>query len=324
MEQERIPQQAAANPRGFGNGMSQEELSRVETRIAAQQENPVRGNYDLAHLQAIHAQTFRTTIGEAAGELRKTDLGKQGQDGVLSAFVAAKDLEQGGAEIAERIKAADNFRGLTKDEWSKGIAQTYADLNQLHPFRNGNDTANREFIRVLGREGGFEVDYAKVSVQDWQKASIESFKGNTDPVEKIFQKISEPMREIERQQTGRESVRLDIESSSLLNASRSDDRVSAEARRLGVEVMKPNELSTMEGNVKGVVISTNDDFTLVKTSATKALAIDKDAIRNLDIETGKSVVVRRENDAIHLEAQPNAKERSNEQVPRFDRTYGER
>jgi fido (protein-threonine AMPylation protein) len=324
MDLERTQQSTPRAQLSASNGMTEPEMRQVENKLSDQQSNPVRGNYDLSHLQAIHANTFRNVVGDSAGELRQIDLAKRGQDGLVSTFVAVKDIEKGGEAIAERIKAADNFRGLTKDEWSKGIAQTYADLNQLHAFRNGNDTANREFVRVLGREGGFDVDYSKVNLQDWQKASIESFKGNTEPVEKIFRQISEPIREMNRDGYAREGFRIDLDSSALLSGSSGNDRVATEAQRLGVELVKPNELASMEGNVKGVVIAAKDDFVLVKTSATKALAIDKEAIQNFDVQTGKSVVVRRENDAIYFEGQGNSKDRSNDIGSRFDRTYGDR
>jgi fido (protein-threonine AMPylation protein) len=324
MDLERTPATSTRSPLGSSNGMSDPEIRQVVNRLDDQQINPVRGNFDLPHLQAIHASTFRNVVGDWAGELRQIDLAKRGQDGLVSTFVAAKDIEKGGEAIAERIKDADQFRGLTKDEWAKGIAQTYADLNQLHPFRNGNDTANREFIRVLGREGGFDVDYSKVNVQDWQRASVESFKGNAEPVQKVFEKISEPTRELDLNGRAREGFRIDLDSSSIKSGVRGDDVLNSEAKRLGLEVMRANELSTMEGNVKGVVVSAKDDFVIIKTSETKAIAIDKEAVHNLKLDTGSSVVVRQENNALYFEGQGQNKERVNEIGIRVDKTYGER
>jgi fido (protein-threonine AMPylation protein) len=324
MEREKSQPTGSINRFGARNGMTEPELRQLENRLGDQQLNPVRGNYDLAHLQAIHANTFRSVVGDSAGELRQIDLAKRGQDGLVSTFVAAKDIATGGEVVAQRIKDADQFRGLTKDAWANGIAQTYADLNQLHPFRNGNDTANREFVRVLGREGGFDVDYSKVDVQAWQKASIESFKGNIESVEKIIRQISEPVRDLNRDGQAREGFRIDRDASALLSAQSGNDRVAREAQRLGVEIMKPNELATLEGNVKGVVIAAKDDFVLIKTSATKALAIDRESVQNFDVETGRSVVIRRESDAIYFEGQGNAKDRSNEIGHRLDRGYGDR
>jgi cell filamentation protein len=49
------------------------------------------------------------------------------------------------------------------------------EINAAHPFREGNGRAQREFIRELGSNAGFEIDWGRVTQQQMVAASRESF-----------------------------------------------------------------------------------------------------------------------------------------------------
>jgi fido (protein-threonine AMPylation protein) len=315
---------SATQPLGVPSDFKGKDAEVINQNLQDLGKDPVRGNFDLNHLQAIHAKTFREVIGDAAGELRTVDIVKRSDTGIVSHFVAAKDIEKGAALIADNIKAADNFRGLTKDEWASQIAQTYSQVNQLHPFRNGNDATNRAFVQALGKEGGFEIDYAKVNVQDWQKASIESFKGNTTGIEKIFNDISEPVREKTIDGIAKDSLRVDISSRSDAQSTLPNDAATREAQRLGLEISKPLDVAELQGNVKGIVVAAKEDFVLIKTSATTAIAVDNAPTKNFKAEEGTPVVIHRENNTLYVEPQNAQKDRSAEPQTLRDRDYGER
>ena len=49
-----------------------------------------------------------------------------------------------------------------------------AELNVLHPFREGNGRATREFIRQLALYNGYYFNLAKIDPKEMLNASIES------------------------------------------------------------------------------------------------------------------------------------------------------
>jgi cell filamentation protein len=49
------------------------------------------------------------------------------------------------------------------------------EINAAHPFREGNGRAQREFIRELGIEAGFMIDWSRMNRRQMMAASRESF-----------------------------------------------------------------------------------------------------------------------------------------------------
>ena len=52
------------------------------------------------------------------------------------------------------------------------------ELNALHPFREGNGRAQREFISHLAHANGYYVAWENIEPADLLEASIDSFKGD--------------------------------------------------------------------------------------------------------------------------------------------------
>ena len=50
-----------------------------------------------------------------------------------------------------------------------------SELNAIHPFRDGNGRAQREFIRELGLHVVLRVDWAQVTQQEMEEVSKASF-----------------------------------------------------------------------------------------------------------------------------------------------------
>ena len=49
------------------------------------------------------------------------------------------------------------------------------EINAIHPFRDGNGRAQRDFIRGLGVQAGFVIDCTKVTPELMMAASTDSF-----------------------------------------------------------------------------------------------------------------------------------------------------
>ncbi|MDR7946666.1 Fic/DOC family protein [Achromobacter aegrifaciens] len=156
----------------------QAELDRVEAtfglvRAYELAENPVAGKFDLAHLQAIHKRLFGD-VYDWAGEIRTVDISK-GQ----TRFANFQQIESYAPEITRPLQREQLLRGLNIDTFSERAGHYLGELNVLHPFREGNGRATREFVGQLARGAGYAVDWSGIERSEMIQASIEAYEGSS-------------------------------------------------------------------------------------------------------------------------------------------------
>ncbi|HZW05331.1 MAG TPA: hypothetical protein VFF58_00345 [Candidatus Nitrosotalea sp.] len=62
------------------------------------------------------------------------------------------------------------------------------EINAIHPYRDGNGRAQREFIRELAVQSGFAIDWSRVPREQMTAASLESFRtGNSSGMAALIQ-----------------------------------------------------------------------------------------------------------------------------------------
>jgi cell filamentation protein len=69
----------------------------------------------------------------------------------------------------------DYLKGLDLAAFSERAAHYLGEINALHPFREGNGRAQREFINHLAYKNGYSIEWTSVSQDAFIQASIESF-----------------------------------------------------------------------------------------------------------------------------------------------------
>lgn len=148
-------------------------------RLSELLDRPVVGKFDFEHLQLIHKYIFQD-IYEWAGQVRKVDIAKENM------FCNVKFIESQAEIIFENLKRENYLVGLEKEIFIKRLAYYFAEINALHPFREGNGRSQREFIRSLALHSGYIVSFAKISSEDMIKASRESFLCDYEKMERIF------------------------------------------------------------------------------------------------------------------------------------------
>ncbi len=148
-------------------------------RLSELLEKPVIGQFNLEHLQRIHGYIFQD-IYEWAGRIRTVDIAKGNM------FCNVKFIESQAEIIFGNLKRENYLAGLTEDVFVKRLAYYFAEINALHPFREGNGRSLREFIRSLALHNGYIVSFAKISSEDMLKASRESFLCDYGEMERIF------------------------------------------------------------------------------------------------------------------------------------------
>lgn len=161
-------------------------LSRLERQLTMLRlleliDKPINGKFDLKHLQAIHKYIFQD-VYEWAGEIRKVDIAKGNM------FCNVRFLSSQATEIFGKLKEEDYLQGLEEEDFIRRLAYYFAEINALHPFREGNGRSQREFIRCLALYNGYAVNFANVSKEEMMKASEDSFLCNYKTMEQLFKK----------------------------------------------------------------------------------------------------------------------------------------
>jgi cell filamentation protein len=162
--------------------LEQAEADMVAARSYELSRTPLKGRFDCAHLQAIHKHLFGD-LYEWAGELRTIDISKDG-----NRFAHHTRIESAAALIFEQLARENHMAGLGPDVFSDRAAYYLGELNALHPFREGNGRAQREFISHLAHAHGYYVAWENIAAADLLTASIASFHGDTSELARFIRR----------------------------------------------------------------------------------------------------------------------------------------
>ena len=96
--------------------------------------------------------------------------------------------------LFETLSEEQDLLGVNLEAFARRGAEILGTLNAVHPFREGNGRAQREFVRELAHKNGYWVDWSKVSREELCKASDASFmRGENAPFEEMLRKVIEPI-----------------------------------------------------------------------------------------------------------------------------------
>ena len=146
------------------------EYEQTKLRIEELREKPIAGKFDLEHLKAIHAHVFQD-VYEWAGTTRGDDLTLEGQRETqpVQLIKGQTYFEEGPKvntkldSVFEKLAEQDQLRGLSREDFSRQAADVMSDLNQVHPFREGNGRTQREFMTQLAEQAGHPLQFEGVT-----------------------------------------------------------------------------------------------------------------------------------------------------------------
>jgi cell filamentation protein len=159
--------------------LEQTEADIVAARSYELSRTPLKGRFDLAHLQAIHKYLFGD-LYEWAGQLRTIDISKGG-----NRFAHHGHIESAAASVFQQLAKENRLAGLGPAGFSDRAAYYLGELNALHPFREGNGRAQREFISHLAHANGYYVAWENIGPAELLAASIASFHGDTSVARRV-------------------------------------------------------------------------------------------------------------------------------------------
>lgn len=154
-------------------------------KLLALRQKGVTGNFDVDHIICIHTYLFED-IYPFAGQFRKEDISK----GVFS-FAHWEYIETELKRLLKQLADENVLFHVKEDIFVKRLSYYIAELNVLHPFREGNGRTIREFARQLALKNGYILNLTKVSPREMLEASKKSIidtKDLEDIIEKCLEK----------------------------------------------------------------------------------------------------------------------------------------
>ena len=160
------------------------QLRMIESEISAARqsemlEHPVPGRFTTTHLCNIHRKLFGD-VYPFAGHLRYEDIAK-GE----TRFLANHQIKEKLHHLLDELRNEQFLDGSDKDALVQRSAYYMAELNYIHPFREGNGRAIREFMRLLFLRQGYSVDWSAVPVDHLLQAMIDSVY-DTEPLTQVL------------------------------------------------------------------------------------------------------------------------------------------
>lgn len=173
-------------------GLAVYEYEQTAFRIDELREKPIAGRFDLNHLKAIHKHLFQDVYAWA-GEVRSVLITKGG-----SQFAAPAFIEGYAGTLAAALAKENHLKGLEKSAFVDGLARHFSEFNAVHPFREGNGRATREFFGQLARNAAYELNQTQIDQRkaEWNAASARSFGGDLEPLKAIFSDAIRPAKAV--------------------------------------------------------------------------------------------------------------------------------
>ncbi|WP_203699556.1 Fic/DOC family protein [Catellatospora coxensis] len=153
-------------------GLSYAALIDLSTRI-------LPGNYDLAHLQRFHREIFGD-LYPWAGEVRTVGIARS------EPFCLPQHIEAYAGEVFAALAKEHYLRGLPRSTFVDRLTHYFAEVNAIHPFREGNGRAQRAFFRQLSREAGWAVNWSTLDPVTNVEASMASLRGDNSSLRRLL------------------------------------------------------------------------------------------------------------------------------------------
>ena len=150
------------------------ETSVIGLKLMALSKRGITGKFDVSHFVSIHKFLFED-IYPFAGLFRTENIAKD-----YFQFAEWEYIESELTRLLSELKSENFLANLTKEKFAERLAYYWAELNVLHPFREGNGRTTREFLRQLSLKNGYILNLHKISPQKLFNASIKSIIDTAD------------------------------------------------------------------------------------------------------------------------------------------------
>lgn len=134
------------------------------------------GRLTVSHYQAIHRHLFGD-VYRWAGRVRTVRIAKGG-----NAFCFPEHIKSSMRTLFDRLHEEGQFKTLSADRFAGRSAAFLAELNAIHPFREGNGRTQMIFLNLVATRAGHPMDLGRLAPDPFLDAMIRSFHGDEAPL----------------------------------------------------------------------------------------------------------------------------------------------
>jgi cell filamentation protein len=138
------------------------------------------GKFDIRHLRAIHRHLFQD-VYTWAGVMRTVWISKGG-----SPFCHPDNIDREMERLFADLAKEKNLSGLDADAFADKAAHFLAELNAIHPFREGNGRTQLSFMTALAEQVGHPFALERLDPKAMLDATITSFGGSEKPLAELI------------------------------------------------------------------------------------------------------------------------------------------
>lgn len=143
------------------------------------------GRFGPAHYRAVHRHLFQD-VYRWAGRYRTVRTAKGG-----NWFCFPEHIEAQMNRLFRRLQAPPFLPGADADAFVAAAAAFLAEINAIHPFREGNGRAQLAFLHLVAVRAGHPLRLERIRPTPFLSAMIESFAGRLDPLRQQLTAILE-------------------------------------------------------------------------------------------------------------------------------------
>ena len=154
-----------------------------EAMLQRAEEPAPHGRLSVTHYRAIHRHLFQD-VYPWAGRFRTVRISKGG-----SMFCYPEHISTEMRRLFAKFRAKDCLRGLSAEHFPTESAHFLAELNAIHPFREGNGRSQLTYLTLLADRAGYPLDLDRLDPQAILRATIASFGGNEEPLARVIREI---------------------------------------------------------------------------------------------------------------------------------------
>ncbi|RUX95794.1 MULTISPECIES: Fic family protein [unclassified Mesorhizobium] len=163
----------------------QAELDEVELALfLTRADEPLpAGELDYPHYLSLPRHLFQDVYGWA-GQARTIRIGK-----ASSWFCYPEHIASEMARVFRELGNPDRLADLDGGGFAKHVAHIVAEINAVHPFREGNGRTQLTFLAMLAEHAGFTFNADMLDRDRVIQAMIDSFVGSEAPLEALIEDI---------------------------------------------------------------------------------------------------------------------------------------
>jgi cell filamentation protein len=104
-------------------------------------------------------------------------------------FALPERIESYATPMFGELANEKHLRGLPRERFADRLTHYYAEINAVHPFRDGNGRAQRAFLRQLALDAGHTLAWEHLDSDALVYASQRSFQGDSLPMRELIDRL---------------------------------------------------------------------------------------------------------------------------------------